>query len=74
MGQCQGNSTSDQFQLVTEELPDTKQAGFSAIFRKVGVTKMEYAPDPETHTLLQAYNRAVKLFGDRVGLGTQRLT
>ena len=69
MGQCQGNSTSDQFKLVTEEIPDSKEAGFSPIYRKVGTSKMEWQPDPDTHTLFDAYNRAVKLHGDRTGLG-----
>ena len=40
MGQCQGNSSAENFKPIIEDIPGTKQPGFSSVYRKVGVTQL----------------------------------
>ena len=60
MGQCQDNATIDKFRLMTEEIPGTKTPGFSHIYRKIGVDKMDYSPAPGVQSLLDVYNNTAK--------------
>ena len=74
MGQCQGNSSNQQFKPIIEDVPGTKLPGFSSVFRKVGVSELQYMPDPNTRTVLDAYNNTVKKYPNNVATGSSFFT
>ena len=68
MGQSQ-NSTPSFGKLITEELPATKEPGFSSVYRKVGVQKMEFSLSSNVNNLLEMYNNSVRVHPDRPAVG-----
>jgi len=52
-----------------EDIPGTKQPGFSAIYRKVGVTELDFVPAPGINTILDAFRNSVKNHPNRNAVG-----
>ena len=46
MGQCQGNAADQSFKPIIEDIPGTRLPGHSSVYRKVGVTALEWRPVP----------------------------
>lgn len=73
MGQCQGNNTTSGFKAIIEDVPGTKQPGYSSIYRKVGITNLEWRPAPHITTVHDIFKNSVKEHGSRPAVGISNL-
>lgn len=61
-------------EIYNEFIPGSQDNGYSAIYRKKGLHKMETTLDPELKTVRDMLERTVKTFGNKNGFGTSSFT
>jgi hypothetical protein len=63
MGAAQNNVT------INQELPNTKEKGFSSVYRKKGVETLRKTPTNDIQNLNDLINHTVSKYGEKKGIG-----
>lgn len=65
--------TTPSHPQTNEELPNTKEKGFSSIYRKKNVAQLRSTPEPSIRTLNDMIANTVNKYGEKRGVGKSLL-